>query len=117
MKQEDVFENSRKFNIGEKIQPFTENLEKWQFQRKSFFKAKISYLNRKKMLTSLNKLNGESYPSDAERKNKMREEIHLALKEIMYNSVAQAIIKIFSTPHLVLKLSLTLFVLLTISIR
>ena len=65
-----------------------------------------------------NQINDErSYSLDAERKSKMQEKIYLALKEIMYNSVAQAILKIFHTPYLALKLCLTIFVLLTISIR
>jgi hypothetical protein len=45
------------------------------------------------------------------------EQIKGVLKEVMYNSMAQATIKLFQTPYKELKILLALFVLITISSR
>ena len=42
-----------------------------------------------------------------------KEQIKLLIKEVLYNSLAQAIIKIFQTPHITLKLFLATFVLVS----
>jgi hypothetical protein len=87
-----------------------------QNEKKSIFEY-ISF-GMSRNISSKNKTNVESFPpSSLECRTRMQEQINLVLKEVMYNSVAQAIIKIFQTPHLTLKVTLTLFVLLAISIR
>ena len=45
-----------------------------------------------------------------------KEAIHLLLKEVLYNSFAQAILKLLQTPHVILKIILFLFVLTTFGI-
>jgi len=45
------------------------------------------------------------------------EQIKDVLKEVMYNSVAQAMIKLVQTPYIELKILLAIFVLITISSR
>ena len=105
-----LFEKSPTLKFGCTIEPLRKKQDEQRSQNKTLFEKNISCFSR---IFSKNQNNDQ----DVERKSKMREKINLVLKEVMYNSVAQAIIKIFHTPHLVLKLSLTLFVLLTISIR
>ena len=97
-----------------KIQPFTEN-HPGQNEKKSIFEKITSLLSRS--ISKVKKTDDELLPPSLESKIKMREQTSLVLKEVMYNSVAQAILKIFHTPHLTLKLTLILFVLLTTGIR
>ena len=53
-------------------------------------------------------------PKEAILEKKMRKKaIKVLLKEVLYNSLAQALIKILFTPHLILKLFLSLFVLVS----
>ena len=87
-----------------------------QNKKKSIFEEISFGISRN--ISSKKEINVEPFPSSSlDCRSKMREQINLVLKEVMYNSMAQAMIKIFQTPHLTLKLALILFVLLTISIR
>ena len=117
IKPEILFENSKILSFGGKIEPFRDHHHHpEQIQKKSIFEKLTSFLSRS--ILKAKKTNVEPFPSSSlERQRNMRQQINLVLKEVMYNSVAQAIIKIFQTPHLTLKLALILFVLLTISIR
>jgi hypothetical protein len=67
------------------------------------FSTKVTSISLKKSSPQFEN-NGKS-----DRKEK-RDEIKNLLKEVLYNSLAQAIIKIILTPHLILKLILFLFV-------
>ena len=118
IKPEILFENSKILSFGGKIEPFRDNHNHHpeQIQKKSIFEKLTSFISRS--ILKAKKTNVEPFPSSSlERQRNMRQQINLVLKEVMYNSMAQAMIKIFQTPHLTLKLALILFVLLTISIR
>ena len=83
-------------------------------QKLSFFEIISSCLSRK--ILKENRSNSNSLPN-AEKRSKIRDEISSILKEALYNSVSQALIKIFNTSHFTLKLALSFFVLITISTR
>jgi hypothetical protein len=66
-------------------------------------------------------LSSKSNDCNDDNKNKSKklanEQIKGVLKEVMYNSMAQATIKLFQTPYKELKILLAIFVLITISSR
>jgi hypothetical protein len=67
--------------------------------------------------SSKDNTNSNTTEQNSNLKNPAPVEIKHVVKDVMNNSVAQAMLKLFHTPYIELKLLLALFVLITISTR